>query len=325
MEPQSLQNSPDRAVTPFKLSRVLDAPRALVWEALTKPEHLVHWWGPKGMNLEVHCFDPVPGGLFLYSMTAPNGMTMWGRWIFREVSPISRLVFVASFSDAEAGITRHPMAPDWPRETLSTMDLIEDGERTTIHLAGLPIAATETEIRTFQGGFEGMNKGWEGTWSVLDEYLHLAKMGEGRVIDRDLVITRVIDAPREKIFDAWSDPSRIARWWGPKGFHSTIDKFDFRPGGEWKFVMHGPDGRDYQNDNSFVEIQRPSRIVVRHGSKPVFQLAVTFEELEPGKTKIVWRATFASQKALDAVRSFALPGAEENLDKLTAEVAAALS
>ncbi|MFO0587242.1 MAG: SRPBCC domain-containing protein [Polyangiaceae bacterium] len=325
MEPQSLQNKVEHKKTTFKLSRVLDAPRALVWEALTRPEHLVHWWGPKGMSLEVHCYDPAPGGLFLYSMTMPSGETMWGKWVFREVSPITRLEFVASFSDAEAGITRHPMAPDWPRETLSTIELTEENGRTTVHLTGQPISATELEQRTFEGGIEGMNKGWEGTWSVLDEYLRLAKQGEGRVTDREMLITRVIDAPREKIFDAWADRERIAKWWGPKGFHSTIAKFDFRPGGEWKFVMHGPDGRDYQNDNSFVEIQRPSRIVLRHGSKPVFQLAVTFEDLGGGKTRVVWRATFSSQKALEAVRSFALPGAEENLDKLTADVLASLS
>jgi uncharacterized protein YndB with AHSA1/START domain len=308
-------------VEPFKYTRVFDAPRALIWETLTKSEHLLRWWGPKGMSVRVHCLDLMPGGLFHYSMVVPGGKQMWGKWIYREISPTSRLVFVQSFSDEEAGVTRHPMAPDWPREVLSTFELTEENGKTTLHMTGVPVTPTEAERAIFESSIDSMRKGFDGTWSVLDEYLALARQGDAHVDDRVMIVSRVIDAPREKIFDAWSDPARIARWWGPKGFHNTNEKFEFKPGGKWKFVMHGPDGKNYPNDNSFVEIVRPSRIVVHHGPTPVFQITATFEDLGGGKTKVVWRGVFESAQALAAVKSFAVPGAEENLEKLAAEVA----
>lgn len=315
-----MSNVADTPLKEFTHRRVLDAPRALVWDTITKSEHLVHWWGPKGTSVRVHCLDLVPGGLFHYSLATPDGKVMWGKWIYREIVPGSRLVFIASFSDELAGITAHPMAPDWPKEVLSTFDLTEEDGKTTIHMTGVPVKPTAAERAMFEGAIPSLEGGWNGTWSVLDDYLRLAKKGEGEVGDREYVITRVIDAPREKIFDAWADKERIARWWGPKGFSSTISAFDFKPAGKWTFVMHGPDGKDYPNESSFVEVQRPSRIVVRHGSDPKFQIAATLEDLGNGKTKVVWRGTFDTAETLAKVRSYALPGAIENLEKLAAEV-----
>jgi uncharacterized protein YndB with AHSA1/START domain len=82
---------------------------------------------------------------------------------------------------------------------------------------------------------------------------------------RSIVITRVIDAPRDIVFEAWTDPKHLAEWWGPTGFTTTTSKFEMRPGGIWRFVMHGPDGRDYQNRVTYHEILRPERIVYSHG------------------------------------------------------------
>jgi len=80
-----------------------------------------------------------------------------------------------------------------------------------------------------------------------------------------MVGMRVLDAPRALVFDMWSDPKHLAQWWGPDGFTTTTSAFDLRPGGVWRFVMHGPDGRDYQNRIVFEEVVRPERIVYRHG------------------------------------------------------------
>src|ERR1700739_1087034 len=75
---------------------------------------------------------------------------------------------------------------------------------------------------------------------------------------RSIIGTRVFDAPRDLVFSVWTDPKHLAQWWGPNGFTTTTYSFDFRPGGTWRFVMHGPDGRDYQNLINFEEIIRPS-------------------------------------------------------------------
>jgi uncharacterized protein YndB with AHSA1/START domain len=82
---------------------------------------------------------------------------------------------------------------------------------------------------------------------------------------RSIVATRVLDAPRELVFSAWTDQKHLAQWWGPNGFTTTTYAFDFRAGGVWRFVMHGPDGRDYENRITFDEIVEPERIVYHHG------------------------------------------------------------
>src|SRR4249919_3204771 len=110
---------------------------------------------------------------------------------------------------------------------------------------------------------------------------------------RSIIGTRVLDAPRELVFSVWTDPKHLAQWWGPNGFTTTTHTFDFRPGGIWRFVMHGPDGRDYQNRITFDEIVPLERIVYRHDgaddAEPVqFATTVTFEDLGNGQTLLTW-------------------------------------
>jgi len=143
-----------------------------------------------------------------------------------------------------------------------------------------------------------------------------------RPADREIVSTRVLDAPRERVFRAFSDPRVLARWWGPDGFTSTFQEFDFRPGGAWRFVMHGPDGTDYRNESGFIEVVSPERIVLEH-LRPMhrFLMTMTFAE-EAGKTRLTWRMEFESVAELERVRAF-IPGAnEQNLDRLQAQLAA---
>jgi len=100
---------------------------------------------------------------------------------------------------------------------------------------------------------------------------------------------RVIDAPRELVWSVWTDPKHLAQWWGPDGFTTTTSSFDFRPGGVWRFVMHGPDGRDYENRITFDAIVKPERLEYHHGGgddvEPVqFRTTVVFDDLggKPG-------------------------------------------
>ena len=139
---------------------------------------------------------------------------------------------------------------------------------------------------------------------------------------RSIIGTRVFDAPRELVFSAWTDPKHLAQWWGPDGFTTTTSAFEFRAGGVWRFVMHGPDGRDYQNRITFDEIVKPERIVYRHGGgddvEPVqFQTTVTFEELNR-KTRLTMRALFPSAAERDrVVREYgADKGAIQTLSRL---------
>jgi len=145
---------------------------------------------------------------------------------------------------------------------------------------------------------------------------------------RSIVTTRVYDAPRDLVFAAWSDPDRIAQWWGPNGFTTTTSEFDMRPGGVWRFVMHGPDGRDYPNRVVYEEIVRPERLVYSHGNdddvEPVhFRNTVTFEDLG-GRTRLTMRAVFPSAEERDRVaREYgAVEGGEQTLARLAEYLAA---
>jgi uncharacterized protein YndB with AHSA1/START domain len=155
----------------FTISRTFDAPRALVFKAFTDAAHLARWFGPKGFEMSKCSLDLRPGGLFHYCLRAPNGAEMWGKWIFREIVAPEKLVVVVSFSDAHAGVTRHPGSASWPLQTLSTTTFEDDGGRTKMTLRWRAHEATEEERRTFAAGHDGMRMGWGGTMDQLDAYL----------------------------------------------------------------------------------------------------------------------------------------------------------
>ena len=138
-------------------------------------------------------------------------------------------------------------------------------------------------------------------------------------VDREFVHSRLIDAPREQVFAAFADPARLARWWGPSGFTSTFEVFEFRAGGAWRFVMHGPDGTNYPNENRFTEIVAPQRVVVEHVGVPHhFELTITFAA-QGARTLIGWRQVFDSAEEKQRVAAFVAPANEQNLDRLAAE------
>src|SRR6202795_4626107 len=121
--------------------------------------------------------------------------------------------------------------------------------------------------------------------------------------DREIRGTRVFHAPRELVWKVWTEPEHIGKWWGPNGFTTTTHKMEVKAGGVWRFVMHGPDGRDYQNKITFEEAVRPERIVYSHGGavdgEPVqFKTTVVFEDLGR-RTRIIWRADFPSATKRD--------------------------
>jgi uncharacterized protein YndB with AHSA1/START domain len=143
----------------------------------------------------------------------------------------------------------------------------------------------------------------------------------GEASDREIVSTRTLDVPREQVFAAFADPARLARWWGPKGFTSTVHAYDFRPGGAWRSTLHGPDGVDYPNESQFVEIAAPGRIVFRHLSREhPYEMEITLEP-QGGGTRMTWRMSHPTASACARVRPFVVEGNEQNFDRLAAELA----
>ena len=143
--------------------------------------------------------------------------------------------------------------------------------------------------------------------------------GAESTASREFVHSRLVDAPRERVFRAFSDPAHLAQWWGPKGFTSTFQTFDFRAGGAWRFVMHGPDGTDYPNESVFAEVVAPERVVFDHLSGHHFLMTVTFTD-EGGKTRVGWHQLFDTAAERERIAQFVIPANEQNLDRLEAEV-----
>jgi uncharacterized protein YndB with AHSA1/START domain len=149
-----------------------------------------------------------------------------------------------------------------------------------------------------------------------------------KTADREIVITRVFNAPRERVFNAMTDPKQVVQWWGPKGFTTTIEKMDVRPGGVWKHVMHGPDGTDYPNKSVFIEVVKPERIVYSHGGGkkggPAAQFHATWTfEAQGTMTKLTLRMVFPSAAARDQVvkQYNAIEGGNQTLDRLAEHLA----
>jgi uncharacterized protein YndB with AHSA1/START domain len=158
--------------TDFVISRVLDAPRPLVWDCFTKPERMKDWWGPTGVTIVKSEMDLRVGGTYHYGMQTPDGTVMWGRMVYREIKPPERLVFINSFSDEAGGLGRHPMAPSWPIEMMSifTFEEMPDG-KTKFTVRWTPHNPTEEERQTFDAGHASMTGGWSGTLDKLEAYL----------------------------------------------------------------------------------------------------------------------------------------------------------
>jgi uncharacterized protein YndB with AHSA1/START domain len=155
----------------FSFSRVFNAPREQVFKAFTDLDALKRWWGPRGFDWVSATLDLRPGGMFHYCMRSPQGADMWGRFVYREIAPPERLVYVNSFSDESGGITPNPWMPDWAREVLNTVTFAEHEGNTTVTLHGTPINTDEVGRKLFEGAGESMRKGFGGTLDALDEYL----------------------------------------------------------------------------------------------------------------------------------------------------------
>lgn len=140
--------------------------------------------------------------------------------------------------------------------------------------------------------------------------------------DREIVIDRLVDATRELVWKAWTQLEHLERWWGPDGFTTTTREIDVRPGGAWRFIMHGPDGVDYRNRIIFHEVTPPAQLVYAHdddgeGASGEFLTTVTFEDIS-GKTRVTMRSQFASKAERDrVVEEFgAIEGGKQTLARL---------
>jgi len=263
------------------LQRVFNAPRWMVFEALTKPEHLKHWYGPRSCPLVEAEVDLRVGGAWVYTLRRPGGGTMVMRGVYREIAPPDRIVSTESFDD-------------YPGESLHTLTLAEQNGATTVEVRVLyPSQKARDAVLA-----HGMEQGAGETYDRLAE--HLVTMFAPR---NELTITRVFDAPREMVFRAWTDPKQLQRWWGPKDFTNPVCEVDVRQGGAIRIHMRAPDGKVYPMIGRYVEVVEPERLVFLSSAldasgDPLFEIlnVVTFAEEGDGKTKLTLHAKVSGAK-----------------------------
>jgi uncharacterized protein YndB with AHSA1/START domain len=314
--------APDSADREVVITRVLDAKRDLVFKAWTEPNHLARWWGPHGFTNPVCELDVRPGGAIRIDMRGPDGTVYPMTGVFREIIEPERLMFTASSLDDEG-------CPLF--EVLNTVTFAERAGKTTVRVLAR-VVMTTPEVAPY---LEGMEPGWAQSLERLADQL-ASMQGTARerttsrtravatVADREIVVSRVFEAPRELVWEAWTDPVQVVCWWGPRGFKTTIETMEVRPGGVWKHVMHGPDGTDYPNKSVFIEVVKPERIVYSHGGGTKgrrgvnFEATWTFEALNRHQTRVTMRGVFPSAEDRErVVKEYgAIEGGKQTLERL---------
>jgi len=303
-------------------TRRFDAPRQLVFQAWTDAKHLAQWWGPNGFTNPVCQLDARVGGTIRIHMCAPNGVVYPMEGVIEEIDEPERLVFISSALD-EKGNSMFDIR--------NTVTFAERHGKTELTLQARVIKATAVAPQYLKG----MEAGWtqsldrlaahvssQSTQDSERKEMRLANKPAESTADREITATRLFDAPRDLGWKMWTEPEHIVQWWGPKGFATTIQEMDVRPGGTWRLVMHGPDGRDYPNHIVYREVVKPERLVYEHtpehGAEPVrFISTVTFAE-RGSKTEISMQMLFPTAAHRDYVAKTykAVEGLTQTLDRL---------
>jgi len=279
---------------PLIVERTFNASVATVWKAITTKDEMKRWF------FELEEFKAETGFVFQFAVEH-KGFNYIHQCKVTKVVLNQALAFTWRYAGYEG-------------DSLVTFELYAEGQKTRLRL-------THTGLETFPKlpAFARTNfmEGWtQLVGTSLMDYIENA--------GREIVITREFAAPRELVWEAMTNPLHVVNWWGPRGFSTTIEEMDVRPGGVWKHVMHGPDGVNYPNKSIFKEVVKPERIIYSHGGGrengpgASFVATWTFDAVETGKTKVTIRMVFPSAPDRNfVVKEFgAIEGGKQTLERL---------
>jgi uncharacterized protein YndB with AHSA1/START domain len=311
------------SVIPGKLElaieRELDAPRELVFKALIDPKLYAQWVGPRKLTMKIERFDAKNGGSWRFIHTESDGKKHSFHGVFHEVTKPERIIRTFEYENLL----------DRGHAVLETVRLEAlPGERTRLISQSVFQSVVDRD-----GMYQaGMERGIEESYERLDELLETLKITEGH----ELVITRLLDAPKEVVFRAWTDPERIKRWWGPEGFTAPVINVDLRTGGRYLYAMEDQSGRRYWSAGEFLDVDIPNRVAIldyfsdenghlcdptdygldKHFPKET-NVTVTFDE-EHGKTRlnIIYELPRSAAERESIHRSGMVEGWNSSLNKL---------
>ena len=306
------------------IARTFDAPRERVWKAWTDPEQAKRWWGPKGFTAPFIKIDFRVGGKYLFCMRSPEGKDYWSTGMYREIVPPEKFVATDSFADPKGKVvpaSYYGMDADFPLELLWTVTLEDLGGKTkmTLRHSGFPAGPART----------GAEQGWGESFEKLAASL-TESSGTEFVVDRGkrkLVMSRIFDAPRRRVFQAYTDPKLIPKWWGPRNQTTKVDVMDVRKGGKWRYVSRDTDGTEFAFRGEYKEVAPPERLVstFEWEGMPghIIDEVATFEDLG-SRTRLTVTSQFASLEDLEGMLASGMEsGARETWDRL-AELLASL-
>jgi len=284
--------------------RIFDAPPELVWAAWTDRKHIDRWWGPNGFRNETSSMDFRVGGTWRFVMNGPDGKR-WPNWIrFEEIVPIERLVYSHGGEDSE------------PAHFHVTVTFGRVGARTRLTMRSVfPTAEACAAVKKF-----GAVEGGRQTLARLAGFLpHLSDGSERGA----LVLSRLFDAPVARVFEAWSTPANLAKWWGPHGFTVPRCELDFRTGGAYRITMRAPDGSEQIVHGRYQEISVNRRIVFSAVIEDAFRTevntTVTFTD-DGGRTLVTVRQ---DTPALPEAAAGQMQGWSETLERISTSLAPA--
>lgn len=287
----SSENTSEREIV---ISRTFDAPRELVWQAMTDPQHVIHWWGPRGFSTTIETMDVRPGGVWKQTLRGPDGANYPNKSVFKEVVKPERIVF--SHGGGRAGGPGASFVATW------TFEIVEISKtKVTIRMVFPSAADRDFVVKEF-----GAIEGGKQTLERLSE--HLPAMSS-----RPFVLTRGFSAPREIVWKAWTQAEHLKAWFGPKGFTMPFAKLDLRPGGIFHYRMESPDGPTMWGRFAYREIVPPERLIWVNSfsdetggvTRPPFS--------DPWPREMLTKVTFAERggKTVVTIQSVSINATEE--------------
>jgi uncharacterized protein YndB with AHSA1/START domain len=301
----------------IKITRLYDAPVKAVWDAWTDPQQAAHWWGPRGFTITTHAKDLKPGGFWSYTMHGPDGVDYPNETKYYEVEKHAKLVY------------DHGAGPDRPPLFRVTVLFSEVRGKTKMDMT-MALATPEAaeEMRKFI-----KTAGGNSTWDRLAEYLEKEATGKEK-----FVINRTFEAPRELMFEMWTNPKHLSQWLAPTGCEMEFIRQDIKTGGGTFYFMSGPDGNRMYGRSHYLKIEKPDQIVytqqfcdenektTRHPMAPSWPetmlTTINLTEEGPNQTRvtITWEvqgdATSEELKTFIQARSGMTQGWTGSLDKL---------
>jgi uncharacterized protein YndB with AHSA1/START domain len=271
------------------ITREFTAPRDLVWEAMTHPGHVVHWWGPRGFRTEIATMDVRPGGVWKHTMIGPDGTRYPNKSIFRAVVRPERIVY--SHGGGREDGPGASFVATWTFEALP-------GARTrvTIRMVFPSASARDFVVREF-GAIEGGRQ----TLERLGEQLAARRASP-------FVITREFAAPRADVWRAWTTREALQQWFGPQGFTLPHATLDFRPGGHFHYRLEGPGGTVVWGKFFFREIVPETKLVLVDAfSDPAGGIAAHPLSATPWPAQMLLVITFAEHAGRTTVTLSSLP------------------